>query len=183
MLRVRTVLTASIGAPYLSTMFFFGSSSSEANSAASAVGTFWYNLRGSMNGSLTYTTETDVAQIDPATGTLLDIFVVSPFTGSGTLESEILPPTTQGLISWGTGAIVGGKRLQGRTFIPGATESSNSNGVPDTPYKYNLDNAAVSLLGDIDATLAIWSRKNGTERAVTGGSAAAYWAELRSRRD
>lgn len=186
MLRVRTVLTGLAGAPYLSTMYFNENnlSANPAQAAVTAVGVFWNALDDTLPAALSWATEAEVAHVDEATGDVTSVDVTTPVTGSGSINAVLHSPAVQGLIRWQTGAFINGRRIQGRTFIPGMSNStSTSSGTPTSTFQTLMTNTANTLAASPLAPLIIWSRTNGAVRDVTGGSGWGQFAVLRSRRD
>jgi hypothetical protein len=180
---VRTQLQITAGNPLLSTMFF-GSDDTNAASAADAVFAFWQALSTVMSSECTFVIERECALIDPATGELTG-FADSgdDRADSGSLTDELLPPATQGLITWKTSAIVEGRRLQGRTFIPGLPESQSSAGIPATALRTAADTAVTGLLELGPNALVVYSRAHHVADQVTSGQLWGEFAVLRSRRD
>ena len=181
--RVRTQLVGGSGASQVSTMYFATSDGLLAQDAATAVRTFWDNLKGRIANDYTVQVENEVITIDVATGEPYSSSAVTSSPVVGLQEAEPLPWATQGLVQWATGAFIGGRRLRGRTFIPGTTATDNTVGVPTTTYKSGLQSAAAALIGDTASMLVIYSRAHTTYQPVIAGTAWAKWAELRSRRD
>lgn len=183
MLRVRVDLAAMTNGPGLSTFYFLGTGGTAASDAASAVATFWDGLESKLPSYGTWALQTNVAEIDPATGALEDLHVVAAASGTGTDSSPQLPFAAQGLIRLNTGAIIGGRQIKGHIFIPGPSEASSDAGRPTGTYRDALASAAAGLVGDSDSQWAVWSRTNGSAVEITSGSAWTEWAVLRSRRD
>lgn len=98
--------------------------------------------------------------------------------GTGTLADQPVADATQVLVRWRTAQIVNGRRLRGRTFIPGVGNTKVVNG--------NLADGTVAVLNGFSKTFAqsanpphIWHRPTGG----TGGLAAStqsadVWKEL-----
>lgn len=183
MLRVRTNFTGLTGAPYLTTHYFGGTNESDATSAVVAVAAFYEACKVRINSNLTWAVSGEVASIDEVTGDLVDVFSVGDSLNTGTDSNDGLPFTSQGLIRWGTSNIVSGRRLRGRTFMPGPTEGYNTAGRPTATYGSTVGPAAAALIADADTTLLVWSKTHGVAHEVTGYSVWNQWAELRSRRD
>lgn len=184
MLRVRTILNTTVGGgPYLNTLYFIGADNQAgADDANAAVGAFWGAVDAIMADSITWSTDSEVAQVDAASGNITAFYAVTPVTGSGGLSSEELPPATQALVRWRTSGIVNGRRLQGRTFVPGMTESANNNGRLHPADQAVLLTAANTLIAD-SADLAIWSETNSVAHNVVTATVWNEFAQLRKRRD
>lgn len=183
MYRVRTTFTGVTGTPYLNTLYFFASGGT-AQQAATAAGNFWGTVDNNMVNTVSWTTDSEVPTIDPATGEITLLTAVTPVTGVGTLSGAQLPLVTQGLVRWRTGAFAGCREIRGRTFIPGLSElGNNTNGTPESTLVSAVNTAASALISDASSTFAVYSRKLGNETAVVSGSCWTQWASLRSRRD
>lgn len=183
-LRLRTTITGSTGAPYLSTTYWTRTDSSSAGLAADAVAAFWESIASEMSSDLSWNVEGFCDVIDDATGTLVGIDTIGGGnSGDGGDTGEPLPFATQGLLQLRTGVVVGGRALRGRLFIPGATEGKSTDGVPSSDYRSEISSAYSAMMAVSGAEMLIWSRKNGTSSPVTGGSPWNQWAVLRSRRD
>lgn len=184
MLRVRTVFTGTIpGVPYLSTMYFTASDTQAgADAAVAAVGAFWGAVDNVMTQSLAWATQDEVLVMDNS-GQATGVFTTTPQTGVGSLSTpEPLPPSNQVLIRWQTAGFIAGKRLVGRTFVPGLTEAANNFGNVLAATRTTIDTAAEALVA-ATADLAIWSRTNSLSFPATSASVNTAFAVLRSRRD
>lgn len=183
MYRVRTVFIGVPGTPWYSNLFFDDQDAGGLEGAHEAVVDFWANLSGVISSEVSWTVEGEVAAISPGTGEIENVFNVAPASRSGSATGQPLPWMSQGLVRWETGAYMGGRRLRGRTFIPGATEDDSVNGLPTNDYVTDLLTAANYLLNTSPATPVVYSRKNLIQSPVVSAGAASYWALLRSRRD
>lgn len=182
MYRVRTGITGGPGGPFLSTMFFDVIGGLTAANANAAAGAFWTAIKAVSSSALTFTTESEVATVDIATGQVTGLLPVTPISVVGVDPADPLPFATQALIRWHTGVFTAGREIRGRTFVPGATEQYNVSGVPRADYKAALDAAATTLIGAVGAELMTYSRKNHDAAPVISGSTWSEWAVLRSRR-
>ncbi len=181
--RVRTQMVQQAGNELLNT-FYFAADLTTADAAASAVGAFFAALQPCMSEDLHYSSVAEQELIDDATGHLTGVEVSGvSYADTGTLTGQPLPFATQALIKWHTGAIVAGRRLAGRTFIPGMTENLNDAGVPNADLLTTL-NAAIAVLanGDPDSAV-VWSRKHHVSAVMSSGTPWTEYAVLRSRRD
>ena len=137
-----------------------------------------------IQSAVVWTTEADVAELDPADGSLVAVHTVAlPPSGTGTTGDPALPFVTQVLNRWSTGAAVGGRLLKGKTFIGALAGGVNDHGTVSTSAQGHVADASAALVADSACVFVIWSRKNGVFAPVTGGSAWSQFAELRSRRD
>lgn len=184
MLRVRVNLTGDTVGPGLSTFYFDGTTQGLADDAAAAVATFWTAIAAYHPSYGTWSVDTQVAVLNAVNGQLTDTLTVAPASGTGSDGSAQLSAASQGLIRLRTASVLGGRRLAGRLFIPGATETYNdTGGVPTAGYKLALNNAATALINDAGNAWVVWSRVNGTVGVITAADTWSKWAVMRSRRD
>lgn len=183
--RIRTTWQGVAGTPYYTNLYFTDTGTNGPPlAAASAVDTMFENIAGNISNGLDWTVEGDVPVIDDATGILTGSWGVGNRFGNGTNVSELLPRQAQGMIRWETGVVVGGRRLRGRTFVPGPTEPLNEvGGNPVSGYVDGLEGTGEFLRDSPNCELRVYSPTHHTSAVVTAVSAANYWATLRSRRD
>lgn len=184
MLRVRTQFDGPIGAPWLSTMYFVGDdTSSGATAAVGKVGDFWAACDDSMTNQLTWATLGTVELLSPA-GVLLGSFSAAVRSGAGIQSVQVAPRSSQMEIRWETGVFRAGRRIFGKTYLPGnVTGNLSASGDWNTAFVTATQGRANALrLGPVPQ-LAVWSKKNSTVDVVTGGVALPRVAVLRSRRD
>lgn len=163
-----------------------------ATEALARVRACFNSLAGLIVAGSTIAFDTSVVQLNPTTGQATAAFTgAAPaavtFTGSG----DPLPFQTQALVRYGTGVFVRGRRLIGRTFVPGLLESSSTSGIgPSSALQTSL-NTAFGLLGTTvvsNINQIVWSRPNpavpgsGQSEPVTSRSASATWAVQTGRR-
>jgi hypothetical protein len=183
MYRVRVAWNGPAGAPFLST-HYFDLTGGTAQQAATAVGAFWGAVDALINNAYIWTTESDVATVNAATGQVTSATSTTPVIGSGASAATALPRASQALVRWTTGIYVGGRQIRGRTFIPGITESSNGTDGLFSPADVATVNAAgAALIADANSQLLVWSPTLGQANIVTGASTWGDFAVLRSRRD
>lgn len=177
-------MTGHPGAPYFSTMYFGGSTSGEADAASDAVRAFWAGLVGFINTGLQIQVQSEVEQVDPVTGFVLQVFDF-PQTVVAATGNAPLPFSTQGLIRWRTGSFVAGKEIRGRTFIPNLANDAQLNAVPSVGFLNSANAAGTALLlaGSPAGDFGVWSRKNGSFHNASSRSTWSQFAVLRSRRD
>lgn len=185
MFRVRTVWNGVAGAPFYSNHYWTSDGTPEtAQACVDAVDTFWSALTGNIVLALNYEVEGLVAEISDSTGDLVGAIDVNSQAGAGTFDGDQIPRQIQALVKWSTGVVVSGRFLKGRTFIPGLGETLNAaGGRPTSSIITLVTAAALSLIGDNDPELRIWSRTHGVSHPATGAVMWDQWATLRSRRD
>lgn len=182
MYRVRTAITGGAGGAELNTMYFNDTTPFTAQDAADAVVAFWTSLRNYIHSTYTMQVETVVTTVADFTGVPTGADVVTASAVTGNDNGDLLPPATQGLIRLQTGVWYGGRQLQGRIFIPGATEANSTGGKPSGAYKGQADAAIAALVADADSELFVWTKKYLNANGVSGGSTWSEWAILNSRR-
>lgn len=163
---------------------YFNATGGTAAQAATAVATFWGAVDAYICNTARWDLDTEVQEIDSATGLITATTYVTAAGASGTDASAQLPPTVQGLIQWRTGAVVSGRTLRGRTYVPAAPEGqSDATGIPSTGYQTALDTAAEALMNDANSDLVVYSTTHRTAGVVNAVTVWNKWASLRSRRD
>ena len=182
--RVRTVWAGVAGAPYYSNLYFTDDATlGTAQDASDAVDAMWTSIAGSLSTAISWTVESIVARIDDATGTLVGQWGTVANTGAGTTAGDLIPRQAQALYRWNTAAVVNGRLLKGRTFVPGFLEAGNdAAGNPTAAIVTGLTTTGNALIADPGNELRVWSRTHGTSAVVTSCQGASFWATLRSRR-
>lgn len=182
--RVRTAIAGNSGGRQVATHFFDAASPNTAQASADAVRSFWDVLKSKIVTTYTFTVEAVVDTIDVATGQPVSATGVTTTPVTGTEGTEKLPPATQGLIEWRTGAYHAGREIRGKTFIPGLSNSSSSAvGVPTSTWLALAGSATIGLMGELDAVPVVYSQKYRVFAPIIGGNGWSEWAVLRSRRD
>lgn len=171
-----------------------------AQSATNWVGAYWATLDDRIVAPLSWTTDAEVPTFSEATGKITKVDAVTPVSGVGGLAAEALPYATQLLTRLITSQFVNGRRVRGRIFIPGLSETDNTAGLPAATLRTTATTAATGLITQSTGTLAVWSRpysaldddgqpipgktpRVGSQHAVTSVSTWTQWSVLRSRRD
>jgi hypothetical protein len=186
MLRTTVVLSGVTGAPYYSTLHWGGNTAGQAQAAADAHGHFWNQLQARLDGAMVADVGTDVQQIDPATGQIIQNFVVTGGQVQFSSAAEPVPQATQALLQLRTGDYVNGRELRGRIFIPGITETDSILGKPDAALITALINAydfAMLNGGTAAGGHVVYSRTHFQASIVQDVSVWGEFAVLRSRRD
>jgi hypothetical protein len=180
--RVRVDLSGTAGGPGVST-YYFADDVITAQQAADAVGDLWTDpFSAEMANDVAWQVESEVDGID-LDGTLTAVENVTGASGNGTLTGEPLPWATQYLVRWGTNLIVNGRRLQGKTFVPGPTEDGNDNGVPSSTVISDMNTALNAFVVANAGIFGIWSKTHAAFGVVGSGTLWNEFAVLRSRRD
>ena len=145
---------------------------------------WWTALAPGMYNGISWAVQGIVAVWNPATQQISSELICVTRSGAGTNAGDMLPPATQGLVTWRTTFFTNGRRVQGHWFIPGPTEVESSNsGAPLAAYTSRISTAAGVLQAGTDPQLAVNSRASTTVYAPVTGSAGTKFAVLRSRRD
>lgn len=183
MVDIREILVDWVGAGGVSgvSVMHFGALSNTPASQRAALSTFLTALRPSLAASTNYRIRPEGRELDEATGTLTGVWSEPTlYANSGTsAASGPVPNAAQILVRWATPAIINGRVLKGRTFIPGAANTaSGSSGevVSGVVTSFTAAGAAL-IIADVD--LRVWSRpkpgRPGQAFTVTGVN---VWSEL-----
>lgn len=119
-------------------------------------------------------------------GSLVAVYGVTPpttVTGTGAGEFS---RAAGARLDWQTGAIVGGRRFVGRTFlVPVHGSVWDVNGLLDSSFISAANTSCANFITATSANrpLRIWSRTHQVSHVVTSGSCPAKGAILRGRRD
>jgi hypothetical protein len=189
MLRVR-VAWSGPSSPLLSTFHFLPATEDTASATTcfTAVATLINALRPHISTAFSYTVQQQVDQLTlqyELTGTFTATNVAS---SAGTNAGDALPRQNQGLIRWNTSNFFNGRRIIGRTFVPGPTETDNASGVPVATYVSDITAAAQVFADTNTANPVVWSARPSaaptqfSAAAIDAGVCDGDWAILRSRR-
>jgi hypothetical protein len=184
MQRIRSILTGVAGTPWYLNHYFLGDDNASSASAAIAqVAAFWDALDGLMDNAITIAVQGDVPTIDVGSGEMTAVNSVAGDTEAGDSVGLPLPYATQGAVQWNTDVFTGGRRLVGRSFLPGFTaDTLESDGTPTAGTLTGIDTAANALVGGTPA-FCVWSRTHGVAASVESWTVRnAFWV-MRSRRD
>lgn len=164
--------------------FVATANAASAQAAVDAMRDFWTTLNPGISNAMAWGVQGIVAVWNAAVQEITSELSVITRTGAGSSTGSLLPPATQGLVTWRTTTFLNGRRLQGHWFIPGPTEEESSNsGAPIAAYLTRLNGAIATLQGISDPNLGVNSRRNNLFVSPVTGSAGTKWAVLRSRRD
>lgn len=184
MMRIRVVMTGVAGSPYYANHYFPDGLSTDAQDQAQRVHDCYNGFATSLRTPLSIAVDTFVPTIDPATGDITGSFDITPIAPSGcTNVNDPLPPRTQLLARWNTPTYVGGRRVQGRTFLPGLCENWNVSGGRPASEILAIAQTQFSTLTTGEDRVGVWSRKNGTFNQVSGVSISTEWSTLASRKN
>lgn len=171
------------------TQFFFTNLVGDAQGCVDATQDFWDALLPGINDGTSFEIEPLVTELNDSTGALVSVVpVTTEGVKAGTASGDQAPTATQGLLRLTTGAVINGRILRGRVFIPAVDEFyTASDGNPSSAYRDLLEAAGQALVDDPTASWAVWHRPNGGSAGdavpVESVSASTKFAVLRSRRD
>lgn len=148
-------------------------------SARADLGAFLNSIRGAFAASTSYTVATSGRDLDPSTGTLTGFWeAATPYTGSGSGGAQG-PDAAQVLVRWRTEDVVNGRRVQGRTFIPGVGLSALTGGNVTASTVTNVVTAGNALAAAADSQLYVWHRPvNGAGGSNHSVTSAGCWTEV-----
>ena len=169
----------------MSIMYFADEGGVAAQRAALA--DFWSALAGILDQQTSWRIQTTGRILDEASGTLTGLWSdPTNRAGNGNQTGEPVSNSTQALIRWVTDDVVNGRRIRGRTFIPGLTNKAITAGEVSASALNAMETAAAAYA---DASgLVIWHRPDdsgsgGSVHSVTASSVWNEFAVLRGRRD
>lgn len=194
MLRIRSVSTGVAGSPWYTNMYFSGDSQGAADDAHDRVVAYWTALASVMINEVVTTVEGNVPVIEPTDGSLRGFLGTTETSVAGTSTGDPLPFAIQGLITTNTDTVRDNRRVQGKLYVPGMSETGNTDGTGTSPANLaTMQDAADNLWSALpDTGLVVWSRPKGAgspfpgpglEAAVVSATPREFWAVLRSRRD
>ena len=193
LLRIRTVLSYGAGGPGLSTAYFRGTafvpSAADLTDCAARVRAFWAAEAPDLDNGCSAAVQGDADIIDESTGALIGgLSIAPPAIVAGSGGASYLPPATQILVRLNTATIIGTRRLKGHVNVGRVTVTSSANGAPTVNVGTRATAAVAALLaGATGSVPVVWHRPktagSGNSGAIIGGSAAPFFAVLRSRRD
>ena len=182
--RYRVELAGLAGGPGLMT-FHFGPTigTGEAQDCVDGVQTFLQAIDVFVSNAITFTGANEMEVIDMVTDQQTGTVAVTGFTEAGDDSATALPPATQMLVRWTTDAFLSGRRVQGKTFVPGLCEDSNETAGTPQAAVVSAVQAAARTLADANLGLVVYSRTNHQSAVVADASVWNKWAILSGRRD
>lgn len=151
-----------------------------------ALDNFWQSCTAGLSNQTGYTIRTSGNEIEDTTGGLVDVWSDSTLYGDvGSFAGEPVPDASQALVRWRCAAIVGGRFLQGRTFIPGMASATVDNGNLSSASRTPIQTGANAFIASA-AGLTVWHRPTagagGSHDAVSTAVVNEEFAVLRRRR-
>lgn len=159
-------------------VFMFGTVSTIADQRAS-LNAFQQSIDNLLTPDNTWSIRTSGRELDDATGALTGTWTDgTTYTGVGAVAGEPVPDASQILIRWRTDHIVGGRFLQGRTFIPGCVVGNIENGNLSSAAQTVAAGAAQALVDSADQ-LGVWHRpSSGSGGVFWAADSGTVWSEL-----
>lgn len=144
-----------------------------------ALAAFWTAADAVCAGTTTWTIETAGRELDSASGSLTGAWAEgSVKTGTGGGAGDQSGDALQALVRWHTNNIVGGRFLQGRTFIPGLASTVIVDGNLSAAAITALQTAANAFIASTFEPV-VWHRPvSGSGGATFAASTASVWQEL-----
>nr|CRY94840.1 hypothetical protein [uncultured prokaryote] len=130
--------------------------------ARAALGTLWSGLEDLLHSSTTWTVATEGRTLRPEDGGLVGSWSDAvAHTGSGiTTAGGPVANATQALLRWATVDIVRGRRVAGRTFVPGIASAAMGQGEM-SPGTRAAVQVTLDAFVDLTAGFVIWKRPTG----------------------
>lgn len=125
--------------------------------------------------------------VDEATGTLVDEWSSgNDYSGNGSASGQPVPNEAQLLIRWNPQVIIGGRRLKGRTYVPGLSSLAMDAGHVSSAVVGDFQAAAEQFIDDCATQFVTWRRPvegaGGASASVITASIWNEWAVQRRRR-
>lgn len=165
------------------TRFYFDSAGGTAQQAATAATAFWTGVRDLVHTSTTFTLQTEVVEINEATGFPMGVDTVSSASVTGNASEDPMSGLNQMCVNWRTGTYILGRERRGRTFIPALTEGDWTSGVWVSGRLTLVTTAISNLIAAATAQLVVYSPTQHDMYEVTAGGVKTKMSYLRSRRD
>lgn len=183
MLRVILRWTGLPGGDAVNVFHFNGDTVAQAQAAADAIDSAVLAGVGGIKSGIAARVDELVSVIEPETGTLVNTRVIVTAPVLGTSAEEVLPQNVMMLLRWRTTGIVRGRRVVGKTFLPGWSLGATENGEVAAAF---IPAIAANWNDLIAAGVCVWSRP---KAAGVGSSHTALsvdvwneWAQLGRRR-
>lgn len=162
------------------TVMYFTEGSADISFLRASLETMYESVADRLDSLTRYTIRTSGNVKDSATGLLTDAWADGEArTGLGTAVGEPVPNASQVLLQWRTEAIVSGRRLRGRTFIPGLTSLAVVSGHLGSTALADFTDAAEQFVEDCAGQFVVWHRPvGGAGGSVAPVTTASVWNEL-----
>jgi hypothetical protein len=160
-------------------------SNTQAQGLANAVRAFFLTVSGVIPDDCTVSFDSEVT-VYTLGGVLTGVFPVTPPAPTPGLTNATFNRAAGVRIDWGTGHIVAGRRLTGRTYIvPAGAGAFDSTGLVNSANITALTNAGQALITACSSiqALVVWSKTHGIAWAIDTASVPTKGAILTGRRD
>ena len=183
---IKTLWTAE-NSPGGETIMYFRDGTATLDSLRGRLEQMWADCAVRFDNQTTWTIAQSGNIVDEATGTLVDEWASgTPYSGAGSSSGQPVPNQAQLLIRWNPQVIIGGRRLKGRTYVPGLGSLSMDGGQVIAGVITDFQTAAQDFVDDCNGQFVVWHRPTGG----TGGQAASVvtasvweeWSVQRRRR-
>lgn len=154
------------------------------SSARAAINAFLSPLGNRLGNGVRWSIDVSGKELDTRTGQLTGEWSDGPAYDGGGSDGggQAVANATSALIRWGTNTVSGGRRVRGRTFIPGLSVSQLTNGELGSAAQTAFNESAQNMLSD-GVDFGIWHRptqnSGGNLSLVVSGAA---WRELATQR-
>lgn len=184
MLRIISLWTGKAGSPWVGTSFWSGTTSVDAQAAADQQGEILSFFAGLQAVGVVGSIDPVVDVVNSQNGDTVGSFDITPPTIAPANGNGMVPAATQLLVQLRTGVRVGGREIRGKFYVPGLTAGfSGSSGSLSPANAAGWATEVNSIIDGGPQDLLVWSRKNGTQNAVSRVTISTDFAVLRSRRD
>lgn len=138
----------------------------------------WTGIKVNFVQQASWRFDGEVVLLDTATGVLQSAATIpSVAAQSGTAQGDVVANSAQVLIRWASHAVVNGRRMAGRSFLPGLAVGATLDG-EITPALVGGMAGALRAAG-VPATLAVWHRpQNGAGGSLHAVNDCTVWNEL-----
>lgn len=177
MLEVTTSWTIPSGIATKSVMYF-----ADGSDLATCRERIWGSFNGFMDSiasGVSFSVDPEARVLNPATGVLLGLVSdATPRTASGTGAARPVADATQVLLRWFTGQVIGGRFVQGRTYIPGLDANLLTGGNLSSGAQADFAAGALAVITP-SVGFGVWHRpKNGAGGQLVQCTSVGVNAEL-----
>lgn len=194
MLRVRVTGFGWVGGSGLNTFYFDPISTPDASDAQDVydrVHGFFNASKAVFENDTSWAVDSEVSEIDPATGSLIGSFTVGTPASSvvGTGTDGLAGTATMAVLAYSTNTFVAGRRVLGRAFLGPLNKGAIVNGQVSSGVQSIVDGAAPDLSDTSggSSVQCVWHRPvggtGGSLATITGWTTRSKVGVLRSRRD
>ena len=194
MLRVRVTGFGWVGGSGLNTFYFDPISTPDASDAQDVydrVHGFFTSCVAIFENDTSWSVDSEVSELDPATGSLIGSFTVGTPASSvvGTGTDGLAGTATMAVLAYSSNTFVAGRRVLGRAFLGPLNKGAIVNGQVSSGVQAIVDGAAPDLSDTSggSSVQCVWHRPvggtGGSLATITGWTTRSKVGVLRSRRD